>query len=93
MTRLLQLTARGLKGVTRTRAGSSVANAARAAAGLCFDMFHAEYRTEGMAFAIPDGADDPPDARKVLRRHVQELPERTLWRNGTCRAAAAAYWS
>jgi len=77
MTRLLQLTAQGLKGVARTRAGSSVVNAARTAAGLCFDTFHAEYRTEGMAFAIP--------MEQTTRRmrgkffvDTYELPERTL---------------
>jgi FkbM family methyltransferase len=77
VTRLLQLTAYGLKGFARTRAGSSVVNAAREAAGLYLDTFQRRYETEGMVFAIPR----EHTTRRMRGKFVAdtyELPERTL---------------
>jgi FkbM family methyltransferase len=77
VTRFLQLTAYATKGLARTRAGSSVMNAARAAAGLCFDTFQGRYETEGMVFAIPK-EHTTRSMRGKFFADTYELPERTL---------------
>jgi FkbM family methyltransferase len=76
-TGLRQLAAHAARGLSRTRIGSSVINAARTAAGLYFDAFQGHYKTEGMVFAIPR----EHTTRRMRGRFAvdsYELPERML---------------